>query len=253
MHSTHTVFYILSQIITQHYYCIQILPRTFWQKEDHCNAQQSGFVWEKHKLSHVTCMIKYHIVVLASIFDKYLKIPGSCEQLPSHSQSLTPIIYILNGKPSKLPVHLTSFPPVAVIVLFVLRFFRYTFLSHVDAYKHPRCLSRIEAFHHKHFKRLVLPPSLSDYCWFPCIWREIQSSLAHTEAHQHHRASPQSSQDVQLLFCAPLTGKSIFVHIILAASLVYPLLKTEPFNVEQLMSLVAQSQTVWRVQDTVKD
>lgn len=61
----------------------------------------------------------------------------------------------------QLPVHLTSFPPVAVTVLFILCFFLYIFCSHVDSYKHLRCFSRIEPIHHEHFKRPALQSSLN--------------------------------------------------------------------------------------------
>lgn len=100
----------------------------------------------------------------------------------------------LKREAGQLPVHLTSVPPVAVTVLFILCFFLCALCSHVDSHKHPRCLSRIESIHHEHFKRLAFQSalnslSLSHLSWFPCVWRAVQSSLAHTGTHQHPRDS----------------------------------------------------------------
>lgn len=94
----------------------------------------------------------------------------------------------LEQEAGQLPVHLTSFPPVAVTVLFILCFFLYAFCSHVGSCKLPRCPSRIDSIHHEHFKSLVLHSalnslSLSHLSWFPCVWRAAQSSLAHTGTH----------------------------------------------------------------------
>lgn len=73
---------------------------------------------------------------------------------------------------------------------------------------------------------------------------ESSSILTCSYSSASQRLSPQSSQDAQLLFCAPLAGKSISVQIILATSPVYSLLKTEPLYVEHSGSLVAQSHNV---------
>lgn len=59
----------------------------------------------------------------------------------------------------QLPVHLTSFPPVAVTALFTLCFFLY------------------ESIRHEHFKRIALQSalnslSLSHLSWFPCVWEK---------------------------------------------------------------------------------
>lgn len=77
-----------------------------------------------------------------------------------------------NGKLGQLPVHLTSFPPVSVAVLFFLCFFLY------------------ESIHHEHFKRVAFQfalnsLSLSHLSWFPCVCRAVLSSLVH----QHPRYS----------------------------------------------------------------
>lgn len=80
----------------------------------------------------------------------------------------------LKREVGQLPVHLTSFPPVAVTVLFILCFFLYVACSHIDSWKHARCLSRIQCIHHEHFKQLAPlsePNSvfLSHLSWFPCV------------------------------------------------------------------------------------
>lgn len=160
----------------------------------------------------------------------------------------------LGREAGRLPVHLTSVPPVAVTVLFILCFFLYALCSHVDTYRRLRCPSRIESIHHDHFKQLAFQCalnslSLSLLSWFPCVWRAAQSTLAHSGTHQHPRDRRPRPQPVfpgcTAAFCAPLAGKSIFVQIILATSPVYSMLKTEQLYVGQSASLVAQSHG-WR-------
>lgn len=70
-----------------------------------------------------------------------------------------------NGKLGQFPVHLTSFPPVSVAVLFFLCFFLY------------------ESIHHEHFKRLAFQfalnsLSLSHLSWFPCVWEQFNPHLS---------------------------------------------------------------------------
>lgn len=193
-------------------------------------------------------MTKYYIVIYENITDKCVQIPRSCEQAALPLTIINTNYLHLEQEVQQLPVHSTSFPPVAVIVLFILCFFLYAFCSHVGPSRHLKCLSRREAFHHNTSKDVpfLFFFSLSHSCWFPCVWqRAVQSSLAHTGTHQHPRDSrPQPSQDAQLLFCAPLAGKSIFVQIILATSLVYSVLKSEPLCTEPSVSLVARSHSL---------
>lgn len=149
----------------------------------------------------------------------------------------------------QLPVHLTSFPSVAVTVLFILCFFLCAFFSHVDSYKRLRCTARTETIHHEYFKRLALQftlnrHSLSHLSWFPCVWGAVQSSLPHTGTHHRHRDCLSSLHRIHscfFFFNAPLAGKSIFVQTILATSPVYSVLKTEPLYEEQPGSPVVQS------------
>lgn len=122
-----------------------------------------------------------------------------------------------NGKLAQLPVRLTSFPPVSVAALFFLCFFLHM------------------SIHHAHFKRLAF-----QFCtqWsvpftLKLVPMCLQSSSILTCSSALQIFSPQSSQDVQLHFCAAVAGKSISVLIILATSPVYSLLKTEPLCWEQ--------------------
>lgn len=75
----------------------------------------------------------------------------------------------------QLPVHLTSVPPVAAAVLFILCLFRYALCSHVDSYKHLRRLSRIQSIHHEKFKQFSFQSalnslSLSHLSWFEALF-----------------------------------------------------------------------------------
>lgn len=109
--------------------------------------------------------------LLESISDKCAQIPRNCEQLPVSALRIINGNYSHhNGKLGQLPAHLTSFPPVSVTVLFIPCFFLY------------------ESIHHEHFKRLALQFALNSLCLshlslFPCVWKAVQSSLAH----QHPR------------------------------------------------------------------
>lgn len=140
-------------------------------------------------------MTMYHIVMFESIADKCAQIPrkSSHERLPSPALSIINTNYSqLEQEAVQLPFHLTSFPPVAVTVLFILCFFLYVLCSHVDSYKHPSCLSRIEPIHHEHFKQLASLSELNSLSllhlsWFPCVREAAQSTLAHSGTHQHLR------------------------------------------------------------------
>lgn len=104
----------------------------------------------------------------------------------------------LEREAGQLPVHLTSFPPVAVTVLFILCFFLYEYI------------------HHKQFKRLALQSalnslSLSHLSWFPCVWKAVQSSLAHTGTHQHPRDSLSSLPRMHSCFSALQLLESLFL------------------------------------------
>lgn len=104
----------------------------------------------------------------------------------------------LEREAGQLPVHLTSFPPVAVTALFILCFFLY------------------ESICHEHFKRLALQfalnsLSLSHLSWFPCVWKAVQSSLAHTGTHQHPRDPLSSPPRMHSCFSALHLLESLFL------------------------------------------
>lgn len=157
--------------------------------------------WQQHKpYEKVNMSFKWQSItllclkaVLTNVY-KYQENRAVNDCPPQHSESLTPIIHNLEQEAGQLPVHFTSFPPFAVTVLFILCFFLYALCSHVDFYKHPRCLSRIESIHHEHFKWFASLSelnslSLSHLSWFPCVREAVQSSLAHTGTHQYPRVS----------------------------------------------------------------
>lgn len=93
-------------------------------------------------------MTKYFIVIYENITDECVQIPRSCERAALPLTIINTNYLHLEQEVQQLPVHSTSFPPVAVIVLFILCFFLYAFCSHVGPSRHLKCLSRREAFHH---------------------------------------------------------------------------------------------------------
>lgn len=174
--------------------------------------------WQRITLLYLWVLLKY-----------VYKYQEAVNKLPSQLTIINTNYLDLEQEVQQLPVHSTSFPPVAGVVLFIPCFFRYAFCSHVDSRRRLKHLSRREAFHHNtskdvaflfHFHTRVCSHVSAGELLNPHLLIQRLISILETLA--------QPSQDAQLLFCARLAGKSIFVQIILATSLVYSELKTEP-------------------------